>query len=214
MPLLNSSHSFLRSLSPVWPCVSINKQQWILEQGFYGYEEGFWATYIHRLRVFHEHRRTIQGVEALDRKYSIPIQASRASTMSRTQCHAIMRTFWVGWLVAIGYRGGRSLSNLGYHILFWSRSLEEMAVCLSSCLGEESANCKLIFSLTWGGVWVISSCTFKVLSIISMQNKPSALIPWHVNDSIQCQHLGIMEFFYVFVWAKMKPEPHPNWCLI
>lgn len=36
-------------------------------------------------------------LEALDRRYSIPIQASRASTMSRTQCHAIVRTFWVGF---------------------------------------------------------------------------------------------------------------------
>ena len=52
MPLLNSSHSFLRSLSPVWPCININKQQWILEEGFYGYEESFWATYIHRWRVY------------------------------------------------------------------------------------------------------------------------------------------------------------------
>ena len=39
--------------------------------------------------------------------------------------------------------GGRSLST-SFRL---SRSLEEMAVCLSSCLGEESANCTLIFSL-------------------------------------------------------------------
>lgn len=85
MPLLNSSHSFLRSLSPVWPCMNINKQQWILEEGFYGYEESF-LGYLHPSLacVFHEHRRTIQGVS----RHWIEGTAFRSKPPAQARCHA------------------------------------------------------------------------------------------------------------------------------
>lgn len=47
------------------------------------------------------------------------VQHSDPSLPRKYDVTQIMRTFWVGWLVAIGYRGGRSLSNfrLSYIIL-------------------------------------------------------------------------------------------------